>query len=168
LAKFSEEAGRCGEHPTNINKAHPVHNIETHAGPRVSHRSGLGLSPNQQIGYGCLVIVVVSALAMYCAGTFSILVRQNLGQRAPTPTAITRTVFDSTPTKPPPTFINLPGGTLLATPTQAPIPTREFTHTPTVELTGTLPITGTLLPIGSATRTPTRRTTGTVTNTPRP
>ena len=145
-----------------------MHNIETRAETHAAHRRGLELSSNQQFGYGCLAIVVVSALAMYCVGTFSILVRQNLGQRASTPTAITLTVFDSTPTKPPPTFINLPGGTLLATPTQAPIPTREFTHTPTVELTSTLPITGTLLPIGSATRTPMRRTTGTVTNTPRP
>ena len=151
-----------------------MHNVETHAEQRAAHRAWLGLSPHQQIGYGCLAIIVLGALTMYCAGTFSILVRQNLGPRAPTPTVITRTMFNGTPTKPPPTFINLPGGTLPPTPTQAPIPTREPSHTPTVELTNTLPITGTILPggsatrplpltgtlpSGSATRTPTRRST---------
>jgi hypothetical protein len=136
------------------------------------------LPPNQQIGYGCLAIAVIGALVLYCIGTFSILVRPSL-VRAPTPTLITRTTFDFTPTKAPPTFINLPGGTLLATPTQAPIPTRELpTATPTLELTSPQPITGTILPSVSVTRgtpgtatrtfTPTRRLTGTISATPRP
>ncbi|MBM3128967.1 MAG: hypothetical protein FJ009_10160 [Chloroflexi bacterium] len=126
------------------------------------------LSPNQQIGYGCLAIAVIGAFVLYCAGTFSILVRPTLVQRAPTPTIITRVTNQRTPTRPPATLINLPGGTLLATPTQAPIPTRELpTIAPTLDLTSTAPITGTASP-GSATRTPTRRVTGTVTQPPRP
>jgi len=141
--------------------------MERHAGLRPSRGGWGGLSPAQQFGYGCLAIIVLSALAMYCGGTFSILVRQNLAPRAPTPTVITRTAFDPTATKPPPTFLNLPGGTLLPTPTQAPIPSREPSPTPTIELTGTLPIPGTVFPSVSATRTPTRRTTAPPTLPPR-
>lgn len=156
-----------------------MHDTEIPHGSQYARGGWSNLSPNQQIGYGCLAIAVIGALVLYCGGTFSILARPSLGQRAPTPTLITRTAFDPTSTKAPPTFINLPGGTLLATPTQAPIPSREPTHTPTLELTNTLTITGTLLPFGSATRgtpamsttvtrTPTRRVTGTITLTPRP
>jgi len=155
-----------------------VHNVASHRRSRPARGGWSSLSPNQQIGYGCLAIVVIGALVMYCAGTFSILIRPNLGERAPTPTIIARPALDSTPTKPP-TFINLPGGTLLPTPTQAPIPTRELpTLTPTVDLSSTLAITGTIpsgsatrgtpVPPTTATRTSTRRITGTVTNTPRP
>lgn len=147
--------------------------------PPAARSAWSNLSPNQQIGYGCLAIAVIGAFVLYCAGTFSILVRPSLVQRAPTPTLITRTAFDFTPTKAPPTFIHLPGGTLLATPTQVPIPTRELpTIAPMLELTSTLSVTGTLIPGNAtrgtptaptpATRTPTRRITGTVTLTPRP
>lgn len=139
-----------------------VQHRPTQSQPSALQSAWSHLSPNQQIGYGCLAIIVISSLVMYCAGTVSILMRPSLIPRAPTPTLITRATLGATPTKPPPTFIYLPGGTLLPTPTQAPIPTREVPSlTPTPEVVETLPLT-TLTPPGGTTRatptrTPTRR-----------
>jgi hypothetical protein len=123
------------------------------------------LSPGQQVGYGCLVIVLIGTAVLYCAGAVSLYVRPSLMARPATPTQFTlrAPTFVPTPTQVLPTFINLPKGTLLSTPTQAPIPTRETsTITPTVDLTNpapTLSITAT----NGLTRTPTRRVTPTLT-----
>ncbi len=117
------------------------------------------LSPGQQVGYGCLAIIVIGALVMYCAGTVSLVARPLLLNR-PTPTELVRPTLVATPTQARPTFINLPPGTLLATPTQAPIPTREPTLTPTVDLTNPAPTTSTTPngtpSLGSQTGTPGR------------
>jgi hypothetical protein len=124
------------------------------------------LSPAQQLGYGCLVIVIIGAMTMYCVGTLSFIVRPMIVQRS-TPTELVRPTLVATPTQAAPTFINLPPGTLLATPTQAPIPTREPTMTPTVDLTNPAPAetlsgspfpNGTLIPGAQPSRSPTRRT----------
>lgn len=124
------------------------------------------LSPAQQLGYGCLVIVIIGAMTMYCVGTLSFIVRPMLVQRS-TPTELVRPTLVATPTQAAPTFINLPPGTLLATPTQGPIPTREPTMTPTVDLTNPAPEetlsgspspNGTLLPGVLPSQSPTRGT----------
>lgn len=126
------------------------------------------LTPTQQLGYGCIAIVVFGALVLYCAGTISILVRPFLSQRA-TPTDIIRPTLQATPTQAHPTFIILPPGTLLATPTQAPIPTREPpTITPTVDLTNPAPTTsitprGTPSPGAKINATPTHKASATPT-----
>ncbi|MCX7838321.1 MAG: hypothetical protein N2559_02550 [Anaerolineae bacterium] len=140
-----------------------------------SRRTRIHLSPNQQLAYGCLAIAVIASLVMYCLGTVSILVRSSFVPRAPTPTLVTPSLLGgATPTQRPATIITLPPGTLLATPTQAPIPTREPptpTLTPTVEMFGTVPLTNTLVVPASATRvapTPTRTPTRLVTHTPTP
>ncbi len=128
------------------------------------------LSPQQQVGYGCIGVIIAGTLMLYCAGTVSMLARPFILQRDPTPTPIFRTTPLPTP---PPTFIQLPQGTVPATPTQAPIPTREpATPTPTPDplvtpatLTAT-PSTGTPRASPSSTKfilTPTRRMTGTTT-----
>lgn len=105
---------------------------------------------------------------MYCAGTISFIARPMLLQRS-TPTELVRPTLAPTPTQAQPTFINLPAGPLLATPTQAPIPTREpATMTPTVDLTNpaaTTSITprGSPSPNGKTSATATRRASPTVT-----
>ncbi|MDE3088125.1 MAG: hypothetical protein KGJ80_01910 [Chloroflexota bacterium] len=134
-------------------------------------RDGLqSLSPNAQLGYGCLIILILGATVMYCAGTISLIARPMLLARS-TPTELIHPTLAPTPTQAPPTFMNLPPGTLLATPTQAPIPTREPpTMTPTLDLTNPAP-TGSITPRGtpspsakpSPTATPTRKATGTLT-----
>lgn len=114
------------------------------------------LSPNQLLGYGCLITLIAGALVMYCAGTISIVLRPTLLQYS-TPTEIVPPTLISTPTQAAPTFINLPPGTLLATPTQAPIPTREPpTVTPTVDLTNPAPT-------ANVSVSPTHKATATVT-----
>lgn len=130
------------------------------------------LSPQQQVGYGCIGVIIAGTLMLYCAGTVSMLARPFLLQRDPTPTPILLTTLP--PIQSPPTFIQLPQGTVPATPTQAPIPTREpATPTPTPDpfvtpatVTAT-PSTGTPRASASSTAkftpTPTRRTTGTPT-----
>jgi hypothetical protein len=125
------------------------------------------LSPNQQIGYGCLAVVIVGIAALYCAGTFSMIVRPSLLQRPDTPTIVVRATAVAPPTQTLPTLTRLPGGTLAATPTQAPIPTRELpTLTPTVDLTNPAPTLTVTLTLGMRTTvTPTRKTTPTM---PRP
>ncbi|MCL4394123.1 MAG: hypothetical protein M1482_04840 [Chloroflexi bacterium] len=98
------------------------------------------LSPGEQIGYGCLAVIFVGTLVMYCAGTLSLVARPMLLAHS-TPTYIVPPTLQATPTQQAaPTFLNLPPGTLIATPTQAPIPTREPpTITPTVDLTNPPP-----------------------------
>ncbi len=85
--------------------------------------------------------------------------RPSLLAHQPTPTQVVLPTLPSTPTQALPTFINLPKGTLISTPTQAPIPTREPpTITPTVDLTNPAPTV-----TNGLTRTPTRRVTPTMT-----
>ncbi|MBI5030533.1 MAG: hypothetical protein HZB51_08395 [Chloroflexi bacterium] len=121
------------------------------------------LSPNQQVAYGCLIIILIGTATLYCVGTFAMVMRPSLATRPPTPTQVILPTLVPTLTPVAPTFINLPKGTLISTPTQAPIPTREPpTLTPTVDLTNpapTLSVTTTI----TVTRTPTRRVTSTVT-----
>jgi hypothetical protein len=86
------------------------------------------LSPGQQLGYGCILVVVMSTLFLYCVGASTFFVRRMLlGRVVPTPTAFIPPTLAPTPTQvPPPTFIiPLPTarGPLAATPTQAPLPT---------------------------------------------
>jgi hypothetical protein len=104
--------------------------------PQPVHSWLANLTPGQQIGYGCLAVILVGTFMMYCAGTLSLVARPVLLARS-TPTDIVPPTLEATPTQQAaPTFINLPPGILLATPTQAPIPTREPpTITPTVDLT---------------------------------
>gem|GEM_PF-933997 len=112
----------------------------------LSPRGFWSLPPSQQITYGCLVVVVITLGILYCAGTFSLMVRPSL-QRPPTATLLARPTQTATTTRAPVTLIVPPRGTLVPTPTQAPIPTRELpTLTPTVDLTNPAPsvtITGT-------------------------
>ncbi|MCL4489751.1 MAG: hypothetical protein M1570_16725 [Chloroflexi bacterium] len=85
-----------------------------------------GLSPTQQLGYGCIGVMMVGALVLYCLGAATLFVRPMVSVRPPTPTNIIHPTLVPTPTQQSvPTFIQLPPGTLVATPTQAPIPTRE-------------------------------------------
>jgi len=135
--------------------------------PRVGRSWLFSLSPGQQLGYGCLVIAIVGAMVLYCGGTISLLARPLL-QRS-TPTELVRPTLVPTPTQAQPTFINLPPGVLLATPTQGPIPTREPpTPTPTVDLTNPAPTTsvtprGSPSPNNKINATATRKATPTVT-----
>lgn len=133
------------------------------------------LPPERQIAYGCIGIVVMATIVLYCVGFFSVMIRTSF-QRPATPTIVAFPTQAPTATLGPPTLINLPRGTLIATPTQAPIPTRETpTLTPTVDLTNPAPvITGTITGTVRATLaitgtrttlTPTRRVTTTL---PRP
>ncbi len=97
------------------------------------------LSPGQQLGYGCILVVVMSTLFLYCVGASTFLLRPIvLGRVAPTPTAFVPPTLAPTPTQvPPPTFIiPLPTarGPLAPTPTQAPLPTiAPPTATPTYD-----------------------------------
>lgn len=132
------------------------------------------LPPHHQITYGCLGVVLIATTVLYCVGFFSVMIRSSFPQPATPTLALIPTTAPSA-TLGPPTLITLPRGTLIATPTQAPIPTRETpTLTPTVDLTNpaptltgtitgtvraTLTITGTRTPV-----TPTRQ----LTITPRP
>jgi len=101
------------------------------------------MSPNKQIAYGCFLILLLGASAMYCVGTLSFIARPWVLYRE-TPTELVRPTLAPTPTQALPTIINLPSGTLVATPTQARIPTRESpTLTPTADLTNPAP-TGTV------------------------
>jgi len=135
--------------------------------PRQSRGRFSNLSPNQQVGYGCLAIILIGTAVLYCAGSVSWFVRPSLLDRPPTPTFIAPATLAPTPTQVLPTFINIPKGTLVSTPTQAPIPTREpATLTPTVDLTNPAPtvsITATNSLTRTVTLTPTRRVTPTST-----
>lgn len=92
-------------------------------------------SPRGQWAVGCAVTVLVVTLCLYSLGFASFLVRPALVTTPPPetvvvsiPTAVVRPTF-APPTAPP--SIILPGSTLEATPTQAPIPTRvPPTNTP--------------------------------------
>ncbi|HEX9076835.1 MAG TPA: hypothetical protein VF932_13710, partial [Anaerolineae bacterium] len=92
------------------------------------------LSPTAQVGYGCILVMIMSAVMVYCVGAATFFVRPMLVERAAmTPTEVTRPTLVPTPTQfvEPTTFIQLPKGTLVATPTQAPIPPRDsFLVTP--------------------------------------
>ncbi|MBI4674371.1 MAG: hypothetical protein HY741_22230 [Chloroflexi bacterium] len=91
-------------------------------------------SPRRQWAAGCAGIVLIVALCLYSLGLVSLLVRPALVATPPPATVVLQmpTVVQPTfvlPTAPP--TLALPGSTLIATPTQAPIPTRAPTNTPT-------------------------------------
>jgi hypothetical protein len=133
-----------------------VHNPESLFDPPPRSGWWSNLLPKQQLGYGCLMILIMSAAVLYCAGTVSIAARPFVLDRPPTPTYITHVTAAAKPILGPPTLIQVPAGMLDATPTQARIPTREpSTLTPTVDLTNPAPITTTLAI--TLTRTPTRK-----------
>lgn len=118
------------------------------------------LSPKHQIGYGCLAIIALSALLLYCVGAATVLVRPIIAERAVnSPTPIIRPTLVPTPTQQvQPTFIQLPPGKLVATPTQAPMPTREPpTVTPTTEIVNGMTVTPS--PSPTAKTSPTRKVT---------
>ncbi len=98
-------------------------------GQRYTWRHWLAdLTPRQQLGYGCIGVVILSTLFLYCVGASTFFVRPILmGHAVPTPTNFIPPTLAPTPTAPPqPTFIiplPTPRGTMPPTPTQAPLPT---------------------------------------------
>lgn len=126
------------------------------------------LTPNQQLGWGCVAVIVISVSLLYCVGAATFLVRPMLIERtAVTPTDVVRPTLVPTPTQlpQPSPFLQLPRGTLIATPTQAPIPPREsFVITPTWELGGT----ATPVSPPRPSPTPTRKPSPSVTSAGRP
>lgn len=150
-------------------------------------------SPLGQWVASCLGIITIVTVCLYTLGLGSYLIRPSLAA----PTQPPATVVITLPTVPletpvtPTLFptLDLPGSTLEATPTQAPVPTRLPTSTPTPVLeqtvetpdmlmlpatpeeTATVPATATpepTLPLYTAEPTRTRRSTRTPTDTPRP
>jgi hypothetical protein len=105
------------------------------------------LAPSQQLGYGCIGVMIAGASVLYCLGIASFFVRPLVLERAVlTPTIVIRPTLVPTPTQQvQPTFIQLPPGTLVATPTQAPLPIREpATATRVPDLGSTPSLTSTL------------------------
>ncbi len=126
--------------PMTLPGSHPL------GGERYSWRHWLiQLTPRQQLGYGCIGVVILSTLFLYCVGASTFLVRPILmGHAAPTPTAFVPPTLAPTPTSPPlPTFIiplPTPRGTMPPTPTQAPLPTYSAaTVGPTLDTYGLTP-----------------------------
>lgn len=137
----------------------------------VSWREWLAtLSPVQQVGYGCILVMIVSAAMLYCVGAATFFVRPMLVERAAiTPTEVTRPTLVPTPTQlvEPTTYIQLPKGTLVATPTQAPIPPRDsFLVTPPPDIMDRL--TQTPLATTNPGPSPTRKPGGTALPTVKP
>ncbi len=103
------------------------------------------LAPRQQLGYGCIGVIILSTLFLYCVGASTFVVRPVLlGRAVPTPTAFILPTLAPTPTQAPqPTFIiplPTPRGTMPATPTQAPLPTYPpYTVGPTLDNYGATP-----------------------------
>lgn len=114
------------------------------------------LTPRRQWAAGCAGIVLLVALCLYSLGLVSFLVRPVLVATPPPATVVLQipTVAQPTfvmPTAPP--TLALPGSTLVATPTQAPIPTRAPTNTPTETPTLLLDANGTpIFPTATPTR----------------
>lgn len=102
-------------------------NAEAYYAPRRSIRDWISsLSPAQQLSYGCVGVAMIGAVVLYCLAGAAWVARPVLLQRPPTPTDLIRPTLAPTPTQLiAPTLSSLPKGTLIATPTQAPIPTRE-------------------------------------------
>jgi hypothetical protein len=126
--------------------------VSLYSGPRSRGLRGwlAELGPTKQLGIGCLGIAIIGMLTLYCAGTFSVIVRPMLFQYAPTPITPLPTPLPPTATRPP-AFVPLPAGTVPRTPTQGRIPTREIpTQTPTLD-----PLVTRTTPSGTATNTPT-------------
>lgn len=104
------------------------------------------LSQRQQWAVGCAGSILVVTACLYSLGLVSFLARPALLATPPAatvlfqiPTIAPRTVV--APTALPTLY--LPGSTLVATPTQAPIPTRAPTNTPTITPTLLLDENGT-------------------------
>ena len=133
--------------------------------PRALRERLANLSPYQQLGYGCLGIIIASTLVLYCGGVLSLAVRPFLHERDAIPPPVQQTLPiilpTLAPTQPLLTLIPLPQVTLPPTPTQAPIPTRER-PTPTLEIVFT-PASTVTVSIGTlrATQAPTITTTAT-------
>ncbi len=93
----------------------------------------------QQIGYGCIGVIIVSILFLYCVGASTVFVRPLVqGRVAASPPVVVLPTLAPTPTQPlvPTGIIPLPSppGTMPATPTQAPLPTLvPRTGTPTFD-----------------------------------
>ena len=119
------------------------------------------LSPTQQLGYGCILVLIISAASLYCIGAATFFVRPMLVERAAiTPTEVVRPTLVPTPTQitSPTLFIQLPKGTLVATPTQAPIPPREsFVVTPGPDIMNKITLTPFASPTPNGSGTPTRK-----------
>jgi hypothetical protein len=91
------------------------------------------LSARGQMLWGCLGVIILTSCLLYSLGAVSFFIRPYL---IPTPVAF-NTVIPPTPTpfatqtQQPASTLQLPGSTLVATPTQAPLPTNAPTDTPT-------------------------------------
>lgn len=123
----------------------------------------VSLTPIQQLGYGLIAVVLISAAVLYCVGASTFFVRPMLAEHAVvTPTEVVRPTFTPTliPSAVPTTFIPLPkSGTLAPTPTQAPMPPREvYVVTPSYD-----PNVPTAAPTSTAKPTSTRKPTATAT-----
>ncbi len=83
----------------------------------------------QQLSYGLIGVLLVSAAVLYCVGASTFIVRPMLAERAavtPTEVVLPTLAPTQTPQVVPTTFIPLPkSGTLAPTPTQAPMPPRD-------------------------------------------
>ncbi|MGE5140920.1 MAG: hypothetical protein ACM3JD_15750 [Rudaea sp.] len=115
-----------------------------------------GQSSRTRLFSGCLGILFLAGCCLYVLGAASFLIRPYLftsplsfTTAVPLPTQTTRAA-SATPL--PASTYALPGSTLVATPTQAPLPTRAPTSTPTVgEIPSVTPLPGETSP---ATATP--------------
>jgi hypothetical protein len=98
-------------------------NSPTHS-PRSLRNWMAGLDPRRQMVYGCLGVALAGMFALYCAGSFSLLVRPFIFQMPPAPIP-TLAIPTSAPTPTsPPAFLTLPNRPVPSTPTQGSIPTR--------------------------------------------
>lgn len=119
-----------------------------HPSPRTLRERIANLSPNQQLGCGCMGVILAGTLVLYCGGIASFIVRPLLLERAadtPPPELQQPIILPPLlPTLPAPTsfLLPLPNATLPPTPTQGPIPSRER-PTPTPEISGTPAVTTT-------------------------
>jgi len=135
--------------------------------PRRSFRQWIAeLGPTNQLGLGCLGILIIAMTSLYCVGTFSVLIRPILFQYAPTP-IISQVTLPPQPTATRTLIFVVPtGGPVPRTPTQGRIPARD-TATPTAtfdpSISPTITVSSTLgTPRATvtgtrATVTPTRR-----------
>ena len=104
------------------------------------------LTPRRQWAAGCAVVVLIVASCLYGLGLTSYVVRPTLVATPPLATVVMQIPTVALPTYVSPTVpptLDLPASTLVATPTQAPIPTRAPTNTPTITTTLQLDANGT-------------------------
>lgn len=119
--------------------------------PRTLRERISDLSPHQQLGYGCVGVIIAGTLALYCGGMASLIARPFFLERAGASEELSQTPQQpiilptllptlpaATPFSPP-----QPNATLPPTPTQAPIPTRDRTAA-AAEISGTPAVTTTV------------------------